>query len=69
MTTNHRLSGLAHVLVAAVLSILAALLVYILAVHPWQVRYGATDGNSVRKASWSERRSRQASRVGSRASE
>lgn len=43
MTTNHRLSGLAHLLAAAALAILAALLVYILAVHPWQVRYGATD--------------------------
>jgi hypothetical protein len=43
MKTNHILRGLAHVLTTAGLAVLAALLVYLLAVGPWQVRWGATD--------------------------
>ena len=43
MRRNYRLRGLGHVLAAAALAILATLLVYVFAVGPWQMRYGATD--------------------------
>lgn len=43
MKTKPWLGGLAHVLGAAALAVLAALLMYLLAAHPWQVRWGATD--------------------------
>jgi hypothetical protein len=43
MTTNNILRGLAHVLGTAALAVLAALLVYLFAVGPWQAHWGATD--------------------------
>src|SRR3954454_22037760 len=43
MRTNHILRGLVHVVVTAGLALLVVLFVYLLAVRPWHIRWGASD--------------------------
>ncbi len=42
-TLNRGLSGLAHVLATVILAVIAVSAAYMLAVRPWQIRWGATD--------------------------